>query len=104
MVALIDFSGLVSSAWALASAVAIAPMFSLDRCMGPLPVHHFKTHGPGLRALGPNPVPKRLLDVLGNKFLELSLGFLVVEKGLPGAAEDSRELSPGVRGAHVHNA
>jgi hypothetical protein len=33
MVAVSDFSGLVSSAWALASAAAIAPMVSLDRCM-----------------------------------------------------------------------
>lgn len=31
------FSGLVSSAWALAGAAASAPMVSLDRCMAPLP-------------------------------------------------------------------
>ena len=33
MVATSDFSGLVSSACALASAAAIAPIVSLDRCM-----------------------------------------------------------------------
>jgi hypothetical protein len=33
MVAMRDFSGLVSSACALASAAAIAPIDSLDRCM-----------------------------------------------------------------------
>ena len=31
-----DFSGLVSSAWALASAAAMAPIDSLDRCMAGL--------------------------------------------------------------------
>ena len=33
MVATSDFSGLVSSDWALASALAIAPIDSLERCM-----------------------------------------------------------------------
>ena len=36
MVAVRVFSGLVSSAWALAKAAAIAPMRSLDWCMGRL--------------------------------------------------------------------
>src|ERR1039457_998197 len=36
MVAVSDFSGLVSSACALASAAAIAPMVSLDRCIARL--------------------------------------------------------------------
>src|SRR5262249_10158882 len=34
-----DFSGLVSSACALASAAAIAPIESLERCMGRLQIH-----------------------------------------------------------------
>ena len=36
MVATSDFSGLASSACALASAAAIAPIVSLDRCMAVL--------------------------------------------------------------------
>jgi len=36
MVAVCDFSGLVSSICALARAAAIAPMVSLERCMGRL--------------------------------------------------------------------
>ena len=34
----IDFSGLESSVWAFASAVAIAATFSLERCMARLPL------------------------------------------------------------------
>jgi hypothetical protein len=41
MIAISDFSGLVSSACALASAAAIAPMVSLDRCMAPCTLHAF---------------------------------------------------------------
>ncbi len=37
MVAVSAFSGLVSSAYALASAAAIAPLISPDSCMAPLP-------------------------------------------------------------------
>ena len=36
MVAVSAFSGLVSSPWALASAPAMSPMASLDRCIGHL--------------------------------------------------------------------
>src|SRR6266571_7020073 len=42
-----------------------------------------------------------LLGILGHQALELSLGFLVVEEGLPGIAENACELAPRVRGAHV---
>src|SRR5262249_51463772 len=99
-----DFSGLVNSACAFASAVAIEPMVSLDRCMGPLPVHHLKAHGAGFRALGADAVAERLLGVLGHKLLEPDLGSLVFEKGLSGVAEKGRELGPRIRGAHVNDA
>jgi hypothetical protein len=36
MVATWDFSGLESSRWAFASAAAIAPIVSLERCVGGL--------------------------------------------------------------------
>jgi hypothetical protein len=39
MVAVRDFSGLLSWPWALASAVAIAPMVSLEWCIGGLRIH-----------------------------------------------------------------
>ena len=42
--ALTDFSGLVNSAWALASAAAIAPMVSLERCIGALRVDEVEAH------------------------------------------------------------
>jgi hypothetical protein len=42
--ALWDFSGLVSSAWALAKAAAMAPMVSLARCIGDLQIHEVETH------------------------------------------------------------
>jgi hypothetical protein len=44
IVAVSDFSGLVSSAWALARAAAIAPIESLDRCMAILPDEQLKGH------------------------------------------------------------
>src|ERR1019366_5248259 len=46
MVAVSDFSGLVSSACALASAAAIAPMVSLDRCIARLHVEEIETDRP----------------------------------------------------------
>jgi hypothetical protein len=48
-----DFSGLVSSAWALARAAAMAPIDSLERCIGYLHVHQIKTDGAGFRAFCP---------------------------------------------------
>src|SRR5262249_52551445 len=107
MVAFIDFSGFVSSACALASAVAIAPMVSLDRCIGAsrsVDLHYLEAHGAGFRSLGADAVPKRLFGVLGHEALEFGFGFLVIEKGLAGAKKNRSELSPGVRTAHVDDA
>ena len=56
MVATSDFSGLVSSACALASAPAIAPIDSLDRCMVLLSLEEIETDRPRLRALGSDAV------------------------------------------------
>jgi len=44
-----------------------------------------------------------LRRVLGDEGLKLRLGFLMIEKGLPGSAEDRRELGPGVRSRHVND-
>src|SRR5262245_55834263 len=104
MVAVSDFSGLTSSACALAKAEASAATDSLDRCMGGLHHQDVEAHRPRFRPLGPYPMPDRLLGVLRHQRLELALGALVVEKSLPGVAEERCELGPRVRRAHIDDA
>src|SRR5262245_51070202 len=96
-----DFSGLMSSAWAFARAEARAATDSLDRCMGGLRLQDIKAHGARFRALGAHAMPHRLLGVLGKQGFELALRPLVVKKGVAGAAEQRRELRPGIRRAHI---
>src|SRR5580704_10022475 len=97
MVATSDFSGLTSSPCALASAAAIVPMDSLDRCMATcLHVEKIEADGAGLRTLGTNPVADCLLGVLGHQTLEFDLGPLVLEEGGAGGAEHASELTPGI--------
>src|SRR5262249_32318449 len=86
-----DFSGLTSSACALASAEASAATDSLDRGMGRLRFQQIKTHRPRFRALGFHPVPYRLLGILGHQGFELALRPFVVEKGGPGVSEECGE-------------
>src|SRR5262245_16744246 len=96
-----DFSGLMSSAWALAKAEASAATDSLDRGMRRLlRLQHVKAHRPRFRALGFHAVPDGLLGILGHQGFELALGPLMVEKGAPGAAEERGELRPGIRRTH----
>src|SRR5271157_1522637 len=101
MVAIRAFSGLVSSACALARAAAIAPMDSLDRCMAVLLGEKIETNRARLRALRPNAMAGRLLGVRGNESLELGLGAFMVEKGGARGAEEPGELRPRVGLAHV---
>src|SRR5450755_164039 len=101
MVAVSDFSGLASSAWALASAPAMAPIDSLDRCMGCLLAQDIEAHRPGLRPFGPNPMTDGLLGVFRHEAFELGFGALVLEKGRPGPTEHPGHLSPGVGRAHI---
>jgi hypothetical protein len=75
-----DFSGFVSSACALASAAAIAPIDSLERWMRGLLVEKVKAHRPRARALGPDPMPDRLLGILRHQAFELGLGILMFRK------------------------
>src|SRR6516162_7429058 len=93
MVAMSDFSGLMSSACALAKAEASAATVSLER-MGRLRLQHIKAHRPRFRALGFHAVPDRLLGILGHQGFELAFGPFVVEKGSPGVAEERGELGP----------
>src|SRR5271166_5582822 len=102
MVAISDFSGLVSSACALASAAAIAPMVSLDRCMATLPAgEKIEADCARLRPSGPNAMAGGFLGVVRHQGFELGLGSLVVEKRRTGGAEEAGELGPRIGRAHV---
>src|SRR5262245_53450475 len=104
MVAVSDFSGLTSSAWALAKAEASAATDSLDRGIGRLRLQHVKAYGARFRALCSHAVPDGLPGILGHQGLELALGPFVVEKRTPGAAEEGSELGPGIRRTHIGDA
>ena len=62
-VAVSDFSGLLSSAWALASALARAPMVLLQLCMADFLLQNLKADRSGFRALGPNAMAGCLFGV-----------------------------------------
>src|ERR1700727_1994535 len=66
-----DFSGLVSTICALASAAARAAIDSLDRCIARLHLDRLETSRPRFRALGTDPMAKRLLGILRHKPLKL---------------------------------
>src|SRR5262249_48516903 len=104
MMAVSDFSGLTSSAWALAKAEAKAATDSLDRCMGGLCLEDVEAHRARSRALPSHPVSDRLLGVFGHQGFELAFCPLVLEECLPRVAKQGCKLGPGIRGAHVHAA
>src|SRR5436309_13480383 len=79
MVAVSDFSGLMSSAWALAKAEASAATDSLDRGIGGLRLQHVKAHRPRFRALGFHAVPDGLLGILWHQGFELAFRPFMVE-------------------------
>src|SRR5260370_38291886 len=54
------FSGLESSVWAFASAVAMAATLSLDRCMADLHVHEVEADSTRLGAFGTDAVAQAL--------------------------------------------
>src|SRR5215467_10775072 len=104
MVAVSDFSGLISSAWALAKAEASAATVSLDRGTNGLRVQHIKAHRPRFRALGFHAMPDGLPGILRHQCFELAFGPFVVEKGASGIAEERGELRPRIRRAHIDDA
>src|SRR5262249_27294821 len=106
MVAVSDFSGLMSSAWALAKAEAeaSAATVSLDRGMGRLRLQHIKAHRARFRALCSHAMPDDLPGILRHQGFELAFRPLVVEKGASGVAEEGGELRPGIRRAHIDDA
>src|SRR5260370_24698175 len=102
MVAIRDFSGLVSSPWALARAAAMAPIDSLERCIGHL--HQVEADGAGFGAFCPEAMSDRLLGILRHQFLELGLGALMFLKGRSGPSEGCCEFRPTVRCGHIDDA
>ena len=88
-----DFSGLVSSVCALASAAAMVPIASLDRCMAALHAEKVEADRAGFGALGANPMADRLLGVFWHQALQFGLGFFVLEKGVAGGPKDGSELA-----------
>src|SRR5258708_7464728 len=104
MVAVSDFSGLISSDCALASAAASAANDSLHRGMGGLRRKEIETHRPRFRALASHPMPDGLLGVLRHQGLELTFCPLMVKKGAAGIAEQRCELGPRIRRVHVEDA
>src|SRR6266436_1534633 len=103
MVAVSDFSGLASSICALASAPAIAPIDSLERCMTNLRHLEVKADGAGFGSLGPDTVPNRLLGVFGHKLLQLDFSGFMIEKGRPRLAKHPGQFRPGIGRRHVDN-
>src|SRR5262249_58043106 len=104
MVAVNDFSGFTSSAWALAKAEASAATVSLDRGIGGLRRQHIKADRPRFRAPGFYAVPNGLLGILGHQGLELAFCPFMVEKGASGVAEEGSEFRPRIRPAHIDDA
>ena len=80
MVATIDFSGLMSSTCARASAAARLPIDSLDCCTAILGIQEFKGDSAGFGALGAHAISDCLLRVLRHEAFQFSLGALVFEK------------------------
>src|SRR4051812_42248671 len=103
IIAVSDFSGLASSICALASAPAIAPMVSLERCMTGLRLMEIEADRPGFRAPGPYPMPEGFLGVLRHQVLQLGLRGVVFGMGAAGLTKHGCEFGPGIGGAHVHN-
>src|SRR5262249_27664999 len=75
---------------------------SLDRGMDRLRRReNIKAHRPRFGPLASHSMPDRLLDVLRHQCLELAFRPLMLEKGLPGIAEQGSELRPRVRRTHI---
>src|SRR6516162_5131248 len=96
-----DFSGLTSSACALARAAGMLPIDSLERCTTTLRLEQIKADSARFRALGTYAVADRFFGVLRHQRFQLGLRALMVQKGLPGAAEQTGEFRPRIRSTHI---
>src|ERR1700676_3838126 len=101
MVAVSDFSGFWSSICALASAPAIAPMVSLERCMTGLQLHEGKTDRTRFGALGPDAMPDRLLSILRHQLLQLGFRGLMIEESPAGRTKAPGQFRPGIGRRHI---
>src|ERR1044072_677487 len=103
MVAVSAFSGLVSSACALASAAAIAPMVSLDRCIARLHVEEIETDRPRFGPPGAEAMAEGFLGILRHQDFEFTFGPFMVEEGRASLAKHRRQLGPGIGCAHIND-
>src|SRR5450759_351754 len=102
MVAVSDFSGLVSSACALASAAAKAPMVSLEWCMAVLHgAQQIKTDRPGFGPLGADAMAEGFLGILRHQDFEFGFGPFMVQEGRASLAKHPRQFGPGIGCAHI---
>src|SRR5450759_4941215 len=105
MVAVSDFSGLVISACALASAAAIAPMVSLEWCTTVLhAAQKIKTDRPRFGSLSADAMAEGFLGVLRHQDFEFHFGPLMVQESRAGLAKHPRQFCPGIGCAHVDDA
>src|ERR1035437_8311683 len=105
MVAVSDFSGLVISACALASAAAIAPMVLLDRSIARLHgAQLFETDGPRFGPLGADAMAEGFLGILRHQDFEFPFGPFMVEEGRVGLAKHPRQFGPGIGCTHINDA
>ena len=89
MVALRDFSGLVSSPWALARPLRWRRWSHWSGASADLHFHQIKADRTGFRSLGPKSVAGRFLGIFRHQFLEVGLGAFVLLMGGSGPAEGS---------------
>src|ERR1700730_18950741 len=94
MVAVSDFSGLVSSIWALASAPAMAPIVSLQCCITGLHGMEFQTDSAGFGAFSAHAMATCFPGVLRHQLLQLGLRRVMIEIGSSRAAKHSGTFRP----------
>src|SRR5258708_3727619 len=103
MVASKDFSGLTSSAWALARAAAIVPMDSLALCISSSHGQEIESNRARFRAFGANAVADSLFGVLRHECLQFCLGRFVLNECIARPAIYASQFRPGIGRAHVDN-
>jgi hypothetical protein len=91
-----DFSGLVISDCALASAAASAPTRSLELRMVGLLKQELKADRTGFGAFGFDTVSKGFPGIFRDQLFELGLGSLMRQMGLAGLLVDLGEFCPGI--------
>src|ERR1700693_5870838 len=98
MVAVSDFSGLTSSACALAKAAARLGMDGLELCTAALHTEEVEADRAPFLALGPDTMPNRLLGVLWHQTFQFGLGLFMFEMRRTGPRENRSKLRPCIGG------